>query len=362
MIRYVAFLSCALLLGCQSTQREAREQAEQRWDRARAEVKAKLAADQFAAGDVRGAAAQLAEACRLAPDAPDFIPLRVRVLLAEGQLTAAEELLRNNSTAPEPAQAELAYLRGVVCQQQQRWDEACATFEQASELAPHDVSYLVAATQARLQLGQPQAALECLIAGAERHGWTETYQATLAECCEQLGDWPAAAAAWRRVAGAPGVDAESRARLGLALFQAGRFADAIPELLHAAGAAPTDEVAALRLALAECYLHVGQPTLARTQVQLAARAAPDDVRVFTLLAQAHATCGDFDLARQAGARALSVSPDNPRALELAAALAWQAGDRLAAAATAERLSVREPENPIARHILAAAGEPRPRRP
>ncbi len=362
MTRYGVFLSCILVFACQSTQREAREQAAQRWDRARADVKVKLAADQFAAGDIRGASAQLAEACRLAPDAPDFIPLRVRVLLAEGQLAAAEELLRGDAAASEAQTADVAYLRGVVCQQQQRWDAACAAFEQAAELAPDDVAYLVAATQARLQLGQPQAALEHLTAGAERHGWTETYQATLAECHEQLGDWPAAAAAWRRVAGAAGVDAEPRARLGLALFQAGRYADAIPELLHATAAAATGEVAVLRLGLAECYLNVGQAALARAQVQLAARAAPDDVRVFTLLAQTHAACGDFDLARQAGTRALRLAPDNPRTLELAAALAWRAGDQAAAAAAAAHLSARDPDNPIARHILAPALVPQPRRP
>ncbi len=360
MMRCCGFVFCVLLLGCQSMQREAREHAEQRWDRARADVKAKLAADQFAAGDIRGASAQLAEACRLAPDSPDFVPLRVRVLLAEGQLAAAEKLLDETLVA-QPAQAELAYLRGVVCQQQQRWDAARAAFEQATELAPDEVTYLVAAAQAWLQLAQPDAALERLTAAADRHGWTEPYQATLAECFEELGDWPAAAAAWQRVTGTPGAGADLRARQGLALFQAGRYADAVPELLHAVGAAPADEAVVLRLMLAECYLAEGQPTAARAQTQLVARTAPDSVRAQCLLARTLAACGDFDLARQAGQRALSLDPDNPRTLELVAALAWHTEHFAEADALAVRLTKREADNPVARQILAASAARTPRR-
>jgi tetratricopeptide (TPR) repeat protein len=185
-----------LLLGCQAPQREAREQAAQRWNVARAEVKARLAADQFEAGNVRAAADELAEACRLAPDHPEFVPLRAQVLLAEGQTFAAHDLLERTH-ADGKTQAEIDYWLGVVWQQQQRWEEALTAFRRASGLDPGEVGYLVAATQARLQLGRTAEALQTLTAAAERFGWTEAYQAALAECYEQLGDWPAAAATWQ---------------------------------------------------------------------------------------------------------------------------------------------------------------------
>ena len=86
-------VACVALAGCQGTQQRARQEATQRWNRARSEVKARLAADQLESGNASGAAGELSEAYRLDPDNPALVPLRVRVWLAQGETASAAELL-----------------------------------------------------------------------------------------------------------------------------------------------------------------------------------------------------------------------------------------------------------------------------
>jgi tetratricopeptide (TPR) repeat protein len=395
----VGLLSAAtvglLLAGCQTTQHQAREQAQQRWNAARAQLKAKLAADQFEAGNIAAAAGELTEACRLDPGNLALVPLRAKVCLAEGKLAAAEELLEQ-ACQQSPPQAEIEYLLGVVRQQQQRWQEALAAFLRAAEIDPNEAAYVAAAVQVWLQLGEPQEGLGLLLQAAPRLGFTGAYQAALAECYEQLGDWPAAASAWQRAVSGADAEADLRQRLAEALFRAGRHAEAIPvlrELLGEQGApatcqAPgsvasalcgrrmaTQSVAmapgnpeaagattaetAIRLMLAECYLAQGESTAARQQVELALRREPEDARCLRLLARCWAAAGDYQAAMRAARRAWVQDGRDVQTLELLAALAWRTGDSELVASSIAQLVELDPENPVAQRIRQQTASPIP---
>ena len=289
------------LAGCQTPQQHAKEESAQRWNKARAAVKAKLASDQFVAGNVKAAAGELAEARQLDPANANWAALQARIWLAEGNTAAAADLLEHTSLEG-PAQAEIEYLRGIVYQQQQRWDEALAAFARAAELDAGEVAYVVAAVQVWLQLGQPQPALQCLEASATKFGWTNAYQAALAECYESCGDWTAAATAWRRVAQAVDGDAGVRERLAEAQCRAGRYADAIPVLQEILTTAPQQEQRAVRLRLAEAYLATGQATAACAETQAILKAEPEHAPALLLLAQAWAMAGDTGAALRSARR------------------------------------------------------------
>ena len=98
------------LAGCQSPSHAAREEATARWNAARAGIKAKLAAEQFAAGNIAGAASELAEAERLNVDDPALLALRAKVWLSEGKPAAVVELL-SRTHQDGTVQAETEYLR-----------------------------------------------------------------------------------------------------------------------------------------------------------------------------------------------------------------------------------------------------------
>lgn len=344
---------CALA-GCQARQARDREAALHRWNEARARIKARLAAERFEAGNVQAAAEELAVACRLDPDNPDLVPLRIRVALAEGRTRQAEQLLQR-ARRDSPPRAETEYLLGIVRQQQERWEEALDAFRRAAELDPEQVAYVAAAAQVCLQLGRPQQALALLRDAAPRFEWTDTYQDVLAETCAQLGDWPAAARAWQRVADHPSAGVDVRERLAEALFHSGQFAEAIAVLTELLEDPPTSQTTALRLMLGECYLATGQPRTARTTAQQILQDQREHPPAMRLLARSLAAEGDYAAALRVAREALGQRSDDPRTLELAAGLAWRVGEKGSAARFARQLAEIEPDNPAAERILAACG-------
>lgn len=331
--------------GCDTSQNTARQQAVLRWNDARGQVKAQLASDQFEAGNLDAAAGELAEADRLMPDNPRLVPLRARVWLAEGRTNEAAELLERTQL-DGPAQAEIEYLLGIVRQQQGRWEEALNSYQRAADLAPETADYLVAVAQLLLQLGQPQDALRALAEGEPRFGWTDAYQATLAECHEQLGDWSTAASAWQRVVSGEQTHWSIRARLGEALYRARRYAEAIPVLQELAEDPEAGSSVPLRLMLAESCLAQGRFTVAAEQTRTALRWEPDNVQALRMLARSLEAGGEHAAALRAARRAQAVNARDIQTLELVAALAWRAGDYTSAAATIEQLLAVDPQNPV----------------
>lgn len=342
--------AAVLSSGCDSPQSRAQIEANTRWNRARAQVKAKLASDQFEAGNIEGAAGELSAAHRLDPNNTKLTPLHVRILLAGGKITEADALLEHTRAEQGP-DAEIEYLIGVVRQQQQRWDEALEAYQQAVELDQTEVAYVVATAQAWLQLGEPHTALAFLAEKSPRFGWTNAYQAILAECYEQIGNWSAAASSWQRVVYGEGADTEIRARLAEALYRARRYTEAIHAFVELIEEREPDPPAWMRLTLAECYLAEGRNEASREQAQLALRSDPENTHGLRLLARCLAATGEYGSALRVARRALSIDAADPHTLELTAGLAWRCGDRQLALATADRLLGLEPGNAVAQSIV-----------
>ncbi len=343
----------AATTGCQAPQAVARQEAIRRWNVTRAQIKARLAADRLNEGNVAGAAAELTEAERLDPNSPAVSPLRARVCLAEGKTREALDALERAQPGGV-AQAEVEYLKGVAWQQQQRWENARAAFERACTLDDHEVAYIVAAAQTWLQLAQPQQALALLAQRGQAFDWTDTYQATLAECYEQLGDWPAAATAWQRVTSGADTPPQLRQRAAEAFYRAGRHEDAIAALRELVQDDSAGTPASLRLMLAECYFAVGRNAPAREQAQTVLRRDANDVWALRLLARDLALEGELVAAQRVAQRALAVNEQDPRTLELVTGLAWRTGDHGLAGSAAARLAALEAENPVAQYVLSQA--------
>jgi tetratricopeptide (TPR) repeat protein len=340
------------LSGCAGTQSQARQAAAERWNRARAEVKAKLASDQLTAGNVEDAATELAEAFRLDPANPKLLVLQARVCLARGDLAAAEGLLESARSA-EGSDAEIDYLLGIVHEQRLQWPAARESFARATDQDPQELTYAVALVQVMLQLGEAEEALLFLRAREGQFGWTSGYHAAHAECCEQLGDWAGAASAWQKVIDANDESA-IRERLATALYRAGRWPEAVLHFEQLLGQPETPSAAPLRLAFAECLLEDGRVAAAHEQLSLLLRDDPRDLAALRLMARVFARRGQFERARQTAEQALQLAPDDLRTLELAATLAFRAGDARRASSLARQILQSSPagDSPVARQILA----------
>lgn len=355
--RYVIVVAALVgLTGCNLSMPmgDARKASLDRWNAARSQVKAALAADQLAAGNVSDARAESEKALALTPEDPKLLTLRARVALAAGDAAGAAKMLET-AQSRGATDAETDYLVGVVHQQRLDWDGALEAFVRAAEAEPTELAYFVAAAQTLLQLGKPLDALEYVRSRGEVFGWTPGYEAMLAECHEQLGDWDSAAKAWRRVAdGKP--DALNRERLATALFRAGHCEEAtslLRELLESEGSSVSSGV---RRMYSECLIEQRQYEAARAQLSEILSRSPEDADARLLLARTHAEQGRWDAALKAVRVVLERDRQNMRALEFATALTYRMGRMPHALELARRYRRAAPENesPIVDHVLEQA--------
>lgn len=355
---WLAAAGLVFLYGCEAPQQRDRVEAEQRWSMARARVKARLAADQFASGHLEDAARELAEALRLAPEATIWLPLQARIYLAQGHTKDAEAVLAS-VPADAPERAEADYLLGVIRQQQGRWQDALQAYETAARGDASQQEYQLAAAQAHLQSGRPAEALEILGQAEQRFGVDPAILATRAESLENMGEFSAAATAWRSVLASGEAPAGLQTRLAFALYRAGAWAEAIPALETSleqqdAASAPAEAEEMLRLTLARCCLFTGRFAAARQEAQTILQRSPEHVRALRLLACSLVGLGDAAGALRVAQRALAADADDPLSIELAAALAARNSDSVLAQRLAERLLTRDATHPIARYILDRA--------
>ena len=343
----------AFLVGCESSQVRASAESRQRWNDARAEVKLKLAADQLNAGHIADAANEINAAAQLDPTHPALRTLQARLCLAQGDLSTAEQLLRN--APPESTnRGEIAYLLGVIAEQRMRWQEAMERYVEAVQYNPEEIAYVTAIVQLMLQQGKASDALAWLRSQEIQFGWTGAYQAALAECYEQLQDWPHAVSAWRRVADAD-ANADIRERLALALCRAGQWGEAVAQLRSLLDARGDKSQNMIRTSLAECYLHISDPRSAHEQLTYVLRDNPRDPCALRLLACAYARENLFTQAHQAAEQALLAAPGDVNTLEITATMAYRAGRLDRAAELARQITRRNPgsENSLAAGLLEA---------
>ena len=318
-----------VLVGCQSTHEDGKQAAVERWNHMRAQVKARLAADQLAEGNLAKASAELAEAYGLDPTNPELTPLLARVRMANGDSGYAQRLLAGMKGSG-PAQAEVEYLLGVIFQQQEKWDRALACFVQATEHNPDEVAYLVALSQTFLQLGLPEEARQRLEAHESAFGWKPAYHATLAECHELLDQWAEAASAWRKVVDRAPDATDIRERFAMALYRAGKSQEAGEVLKQVVDDPEFDPSDVLRLALADCLVEDGQLAAGRHHVAQVLARNERSLAALHLLARILTVEGTPERALQTARHAMAIDPDNVRSVELTAALAYRVGDTVLA--------------------------------
>ncbi len=354
MMRTILLAAGLLMLaGCQSpgaTHVTAKQEASQRWNRVRAQVKARLASEQLAIGSTRNAADEIAEARRLDPEHVGHQVVQARVLLAEGQVEAADALLRAVA-AEDDSLAEVAYLRGIVAQQQMRWPVALEHFLTALDRDPHDVTNLTAAVQVLLQLDQAGSAEALLGLHARQHDWTPAFQVAQAECQEQLGNWSAAAAAWQRVL-SHAADQVTLERLALALERAGRCREAVLTLEAALEEVPREQRTRLLLNLARCDVELEDYATARRRLQQILARQPGHPGALQALAEVLVGQGELGEALTMALTVLERDPRNVPMLELGAAVAHKLNETELATALAERLIAAAPASPVGQHLLA----------
>ncbi len=346
----VALASLALATGGCETMSPNREAAQKRWNLARSDVKARLAADQLSAGDYLEASAAAREARALAPDDAEKTLLAARVELAQGDAEAAERLLNDDPTIDDRPQA--AYLRGVIHEQRRQWPAALEQFERADLLEPEQLTYALARSNALLQLGRAEEALRVLQERSDQFRSAPAYQAAVAECHEQMGDWAAAADAWAGLT-EDDPDGTMGRRYVAALERGERWIEVAAALETLLQRRPAAEAPGLQLRLARAQLESRDSTAAQRTLRALLETDPRDPEALMLTVRALALQERFSDAAEVAELLVADRPRDPAALEFAASMHARAGAGNRARALAERLHGVDAENPIAREILSS---------
>ncbi|MFO0840312.1 MAG: tetratricopeptide repeat protein [Phycisphaerae bacterium] len=318
----LALLAC--LPGCQSPQAD-KQQATQRWNAARSSVKAQLASEQLASGNLAAAGDAITEARRLTPNEMGLDLLEGKLELSRGnQLKAREHLSRVPDFGPDGAEAQ--YLMGVSYLAQQGWDASLPLLRRATELAPDSDEYAFALIDALLLAGQPDEAAARIRARAAAGGWTLALHAAMARCHDLTGQRDEAAREWAAAVDGDSSGSVSDSRAAMALYRANRLSEAGPKLRARVESADGGVSMAERIADVDCLIASRRVDQAACALSPLLESDPCDACVKRRAALVAAHQGHWGEALRIVREILNTDAQDLPTLELGAAIAHRAGD------------------------------------
>ena len=320
----VSVLAGSILSGCVAPSRTANDEAQARWNAMRAQVKLRLAQDQFDAGDINAALGPLNEAVRLNPRAAGAEILLAKIQLARGELGAARSTLAQVYRRGKPP-AEVMYLRGVLEERAGNSENAFEAYRAALDADPQDLHYVVAVAETMLTLGFPDSVVRWLDQLEESHGDSATVHALRGQAFRAARRYDEAAQAYETAHDFDPGDASLVEARGLCLFWAGRYGAAAETLMNVLEDEPVEVRPSLQLALARCWLEMGDATRAWERLALLAQEIPDSGPLWALMAQAAWAEGNGEAALDNARRAVELEPTNLQSKLLLAALAYRLG-------------------------------------
>ena len=341
------------LTGCRSTTvKQARSQAEGRWNRVRADFKVQLARQHYHAKLFGESKVAATEALTLDPS---LVPAYTLLAKSYLELSKPASALRTIEAARRAGldSPELTYMQGVVTETRGDIATAAAYYADASEMDPDVVDYVIAYAESIVALGRPDIALQrldTLIGSYDDNGSALLLSAHIASL---LGDTDGAIRRYRLALDALGESRMASRELGLLLVQAGRYDEAIETLtpLLDPSQGETDDATA-RHALATAYLRAGRPMRAMSWLTQESLGEGKTARGYVILAEAAMATNDVAAGLEATTTALRMSPNDRDAALLHAAALWRHGDLDAAERFLKLRLKRHGDDATARCLLA----------
>ncbi|NLX22730.1 MAG: tetratricopeptide repeat protein [Phycisphaerae bacterium] len=358
-MRGLAWTVCIIALGlglaaCSEMRPEdSKKEVRQHWDTMRARLKYQLALDSFNSGQLDQAHERLRESLALDSMAAPAYALLGKILLERGEVAAASQALEQAAQYGGDKQGEVPYLRGLIAQRYERFEEALSWYRQASFADPMNAHYVAAVAETLVALGRPNEAL-----ALARGRWTDFEQnATLRSLTAGiemlLGRYEEAADAYREALRLAPQDDILRWRLGSALVLAGRHEEAADVLACATQSDKQAPTTAL-VDLGHASLELGRADQAKTLLRQATSQEPTLVSGWLWLARASLMCEDLVTARRSAQEAVRIEPDNDGHHILLAYVCLRQKDYPAAEASSQVILRQRPDDPLALHLLHLA--------
>lgn len=335
-VRCLVLATITALAGCKSlTPREAKNQAEGRWNRIRADFKLQLARQHYDAKLFGESESAATEALTFDPTLVDAYVVLARSSLELGKPTSA---LRAIETARRAGldSADLSYTQGVVYETQGDLPLAGSFYVDACQKDMDRVDFVIAYAECVVGMGKPDVALNRLDALVGRYDDDGSVLLLSAHIASLMGDTEGAIRRYRLALDALGNSRMASRELGLLLVDTGRYEEAIETLdglPDETSADVGDDVVrddVVRLALAKANLRSGRPMKAMTWLEPESREESRLVAGYAILAEAALATDDVATGLAATSSAMRLSPDAPDLVLLHATALWRHGDHPAA--------------------------------
>lgn len=366
----VMLLTPALIAGCgdlnsplltKHNAKDRRDQAHERWDNVRGEVKLRLAKQHLDSGRLEDAEKVLEQAAGITPKEPQVFVLLARLRLEQGRLAEARQAIVS-ARALNADDAEIHYLAGMIAQRYGEVELAVDAYQSALQRMPNNANYLLALGESLVAVGRDIDALELIESRAGDFDSNAPLQMLAARICRLVGLRNTAVEHAREALRITPDDPFVIADVAELMHWAGRYQDVIATLQPVteraakkqtgAAASPQYSVThGIRRCMASAYLALSKPADAMRALDPVMSGSDLDDATRILFARAALDAGDFNLAdrtlqplRDAGRPALEV-------LLLSAAVSFESGDRATARTYAVRALTQDAKSIEAKRLL-----------
>lgn len=325
----LAAITAAAITGCSATtgHDENMADATARWNSVRSGSMAKMAEQQFEAGDLDRAEETLASAIAIDQGNPYLHLLAGRVALERGQLERSYNRLERAVSAQGGLRMPDAhYYRGIVLQRWNQFDKALEAYRQAYELAPDHAGYLLAMGEMLVAMDRIDEAMQLLQDRAAYFDQSAGLHAAIGHLHIIRGEKTEAVAELMQASVLAPEDAQILEDLALAELSTGQFDEAIQHLktlnLLPGMAARRDT----RQMLAGAYLAANRPADAMSVYVKMTRKDPEDVEAWVSLGQLAWDRGDTRGAMTAAGHVRVLDANRPEGHLMAGMVWYKRGD------------------------------------
>jgi len=313
-MRYViaTILVVATFAGCGPTVKQAKVEANQRWQQTRSDVIAEVAEQHLRVGQLDQAAEKAADALSLDEKNAFAHAVLGRVYIEKGNYTLAIGEL-DRACELDPRSAEYVYLLGVAQEKARKLEDALASYRKSFAMNGRQIEPVLAAAEVLVAMGRLREA-QLYLDSHKAQGEQDPAMHELAGRVASLQEDHAAAADHYEQALALDVqNIRYREALGREQYFAGR----LPAAAHTLAALEdTDEYRRplwVLTMLGDCYVDGGQYAQARDAYTAATKREPASSVAWVRLARTELAMKDFVRAILSANRALDLQADNEEA-------------------------------------------------
>lgn len=341
----IVLILAAFIAGCGNIETQ-KTAAEQRWNKNSAQVKLRVAQEQFESQQYDNALKLLNESIALDNQIADAYVLAGKIDLAKSQFEAA---YLNFAKALELDEGldQVWYLLGWVAENQKDFTKANDCYQKAISINKDNIDYVTAITRVYVNQGDYDTGREFLEQNMKKHLNDVSLKIAAANIEMQTGNYDKAVSYYRQAVLLSGGDRNILESLGYCCIACERWTDAADIFKTLAESADQNQKAEYSEIVAVCKMNSGNYAEAASEYDRMSTEQRSNPQFWLKLGYAHLGNNSAIAALACSKRALNIDPAMIEALNLQASAQYLTGDYKACIATCESIFSNETRSSFA---------------